>query len=89
MPRRRGCVRSVTWRFAARLRRLTGAVTLETATLYVLGLPAMLGGLWLGFRLYGRLDDAAFRRVILVLLLAAGLALIAAHGWPDVRARVA
>jgi uncharacterized membrane protein YfcA len=66
----------------------TGAVTLEIAKLYLLGLPAMLGGLWLGFRLYGKLDDAAFRRVILVLLLAAGLALIAAHGWPAVRTRV-
>ena len=67
---------------------LSGAVTVETATLYVLGLPAMLGGLWLGFRLYGKLDDAAFRKVILVLLLAAGLALIAAHGWPAMRGRV-
>jgi uncharacterized membrane protein YfcA len=45
----------------------------------------MLGGLWLGFRLYGRLDEAAFRKVVLVLLLAAGLALTAAHGWPLVR----
>ena len=67
---------------------VTGAITLEVATLYVLGLPAMLGGLWLGFRLYGKLDDAAFRKVILVLLLAAGLALIAAHGWPAVRGQV-
>jgi uncharacterized membrane protein YfcA len=64
---------------------VTGAVTLETATLYVLGLPAMLGGLWLGFRLYGKLDDAAFRKVILGLLVTAGLALIAAHGWPAMR----
>jgi uncharacterized membrane protein YfcA len=64
---------------------VSGAVTVEIAKLYLLGLPAMLGGLWLGFRLYGRLDDAAFRKVILGLLLAAGLALIAAHGWPAVR----
>jgi len=67
---------------------VTGAVTLEIAKLYLLGLPAMLGGLWLGFRMYGKLDDAAFRKVILVLLLAAGLALIAAHGWPAMRGRV-
>jgi uncharacterized protein len=67
---------------------VSGAVTVEIAKLYVLGLPAMLGGLWLGFRLYGKLDDAAFRKVILVLLLAAGLALIAAHGWPAVRGHV-
>jgi hypothetical protein len=45
----------------------------------------MLGGLWLGFRLYGKLDDAAFRKVVLILLLAAGLALTTAHGWPLLR----
>jgi uncharacterized membrane protein YfcA len=61
---------------------ISGAVTADTVRLYVLGLPAMLAGLWLGFRLYGKLDDAAFRKVILLLLLAAGLALIAAQMWP-------
>ena len=63
----------------------TGAMTLETARLYVLGLPAMLAGLWLGFKLYGKLDDVAFRKVILVLLLVAGVALVAAQGWPIAR----
>jgi uncharacterized membrane protein YfcA len=62
-----------------------GAVTTEIVRFYLLGLPAMLAGLWVGFRLYGKLDDAAFRKVVLVLLLAAGLALTAAHGWPLVR----
>jgi uncharacterized protein len=55
---------------------LAGAVTTETAELYVLGLPALLAGLWSGFKLYGKLDDAAFRKVILLLLLVSGLALI-------------
>ena len=55
---------------------LAGAVTTETARLYVLGLPALLAGLWSGFKLYGKLDDAAFRKVILLLLLVSGLALI-------------
>jgi uncharacterized protein len=55
---------------------LAGAVTAETAKLYVLGLPALLAGLWSGFKLYGKLDDAAFRKVILLLLLVSGLALI-------------
>ncbi|MFL4968661.1 MAG: TSUP family transporter [Xanthobacteraceae bacterium] len=63
----------------------TGAVTAETLQLYVLGLPALLAGLWLGFKLYGKLDDKAFRKLILLLLLASGLALIAAHGWPMLR----
>jgi uncharacterized protein len=55
---------------------IAGAVTAETIKLYLLGLPALLAGLWIGFKLYGKLDDAAFRRVILVLLLLSGLALI-------------
>jgi uncharacterized protein len=55
---------------------LAGAVTTETVKLYVLGLPALLAGLWSGFKLYGKLDDAAFRKVILLLLLVSGLALI-------------
>ena len=63
----------------------TGAVTVEIVKLYVLGLPAMLAGLWLGFKLYGKLDDVAFRKVILVLLLVAGVALVAAQGWPIAR----
>ena len=66
----------------------TGAVTAETVTLYLLGLPALLGGLWLGFRMYGKLDEAAFRKLILLLLLASGLALIFAQAWPIVRTHV-
>src|SRR3989440_2873816 len=64
---------------------VTGAVTADTVKLYLLGLPALLAGLWLGFRLYGKLDDVAFRKLILLLLLVSGLALILAHGWPMVR----
>ena len=52
-----------------------GAFTAETVNLYLLGLPVLLAGLWSGFKLYGRLDDAAFRRVILLLLLMSGLTL--------------
>ena len=55
---------------------VAGALTAEIAKLYVLGLPVLLAGVWCGLRLYGRLDDAAFRKVILVLLLISGLALI-------------
>jgi uncharacterized protein len=64
---------------------VTGAVTLDIVKLFWLGLPALLAGLWLGFKLYGRLNDAAFRKLILVLLLCAGIGLIAAHGWPLAR----
>jgi uncharacterized protein len=58
---------------------VTGAVTSETVKLYVLGLPAMVGGLWAGFKLYGKLDDASFRKVILWTLMLSGSALIAAQ----------
>ena len=44
--------------------------------LFLMGLPALLLGLWLGVRLYGRLDDTAFRKAILVLLLISGLSLV-------------
>jgi hypothetical protein len=55
---------------------IAGAVTAETVKLYMLGLPLLLAGLWSGFKLYGKLDDATFRKVILLLLLIAGLTLI-------------
>jgi uncharacterized protein len=60
---------------------MVGAITADTLQLYLLGLPAMVAGLWLGFKLYGKLDDAAFRKVILVLLLIAGLGLILPRGF--------
>lgn len=59
---------------------LRGAFTLEVGKLFLLGLPALAAGLWVGLKLYGRLDDKMFRRVILLLLLASGLTLI--FPWP-------
>ena len=56
---------------------LAGAYTLETMKLYLFALPVLGAGLWCGIHLYGKLDDAGFRRVILVLLLAAGFSLVA------------
>ena len=52
-----------------------GALTVEFGKLYLLGAPALLAGMLLGFKLYGHLNDEAFRKVILVLLLLSGLAL--------------
>jgi uncharacterized membrane protein YfcA len=54
----------------------TGAISADTVRLFLIGLPALLAGSWLGLRLYGRLDEAGFRRLVLVLLLASGLALV-------------
>jgi hypothetical protein len=53
-----------------------GAVSADTIRLFLFGLPALLAGTWLGIKLYGRLDEAAFRKVVLVLLLASGAVLI-------------
>lgn len=53
-----------------------GEVAVETAKLYLIGLPLVLAGMWAGFKLYGRVDDAGFRRIVLVLLLASGISLI-------------
>ena len=53
-----------------------GAVSADTIRLFLFGLPALLAGTWLGIKLYGRLDEAAFRKVVLVLLLASGVALM-------------
>ena len=64
---------------------VAGAITADTLKLYVLGLPALLAGLWLGFKCYGKLDDATFRKVVLMLLLCSGIALIAAQRWPLLR----
>jgi uncharacterized membrane protein YfcA len=53
-----------------------GIVDAPTAKLFLIGLPILLAGTWLGLKLYGRLDEAAFRKVLLVLVLASGAALI-------------
>jgi uncharacterized membrane protein YfcA len=60
---------------------VVGAITADTLQLYLLGLPAMAAGLWVGFKLYGKLDDVGFRKVILVLLLLSGLGLIVPLGF--------
>jgi uncharacterized protein len=52
-----------------------GAVSWDADWLFVIGLPALICGLWLDLRLYGRLDEQAFRKLILVLLLVSGASL--------------
>jgi len=48
----------------------------DIVKLFLMGLPALLLGLWVGVKLYGRLDDAAFRKAVLILLLISGLSLV-------------
>jgi uncharacterized protein len=54
----------------------SGAFTVEIGKLFLLGLPALGAGLWVGLRLYGKLNDATFRKAILVLLFLSGGSLL-------------
>ena len=58
-----------------------GIITLDTIRLFVIGLPALVGGSWLGWMLYGKLDEGAFRKVVLVLLLVSGVTLATLGRW--------
>jgi hypothetical protein len=53
-----------------------GLVTPETGRLFLIGLPALVAGTLLGWSLYGKLDELGFRKVVLVLLLLSGLAIV-------------
>lgn len=53
-----------------------GAVESETGALFLICLLGLLPGAWLGLRLYRRVDDAQFRRIVLALLLGSGVALL-------------
>jgi uncharacterized membrane protein YfcA len=53
-----------------------GAADADTIRLFLIGLPILLAGTWLGLRLYGRVDEMQFRKLVLGLLLASGVALI-------------
>ena len=52
------------------------AISPETIRLFLLGLPVLFAGTWLGLKLYGRVNEVTFRKVILVLLLLSGAALV-------------
>jgi len=53
-----------------------GAVTADTMKFFVMGLPCVFAGTWLGLRLFGRIDEAMFRKIVLALLFISGAALI-------------
>jgi uncharacterized protein len=53
-----------------------GTVTADTIKLFAMGLPCVFVGTWLGLRLFGRIDEAMFRKIVLALLLISGAALI-------------
>jgi uncharacterized membrane protein YfcA len=61
---------------AALLLGAGGSLTAETARLFVLGLPFLLAGTWLGLKLFGRIDETTFRKIVLALLFVSGVALL-------------
>ncbi|MFZ0837505.1 MAG: sulfite exporter TauE/SafE family protein, partial [Xanthobacteraceae bacterium] len=53
-----------------------GIFSMESAKTVVWCAPAVLGGTWIGIRIFRRVDDVMFRRILLVFLLVSGAALI-------------
>ncbi len=53
----------------------TGLLTRELGYYALISVPAMLVGVWFGLRIYMRLDEQKFRKLILWLLLASGISL--------------
>jgi uncharacterized protein len=53
-----------------------GAFTSETLKLFLTGLPFLIAGTWLGLKLFGRLNEATFRKIVLALLFISGLVLV-------------
>ena len=57
---------------------LIGVVALDRAgvVLFLLALPALMLGAFIGWRVYGRLDETRFRQMFAVFLVASGLVLV-------------
>jgi len=53
-----------------------GTITLATIKLFVMGLPCVIAGTWLGLSFFGKIDEATFRRIVLALLFLSGAALL-------------
>src|SRR5262249_20811728 len=51
-------------------------ISADMIRLFLLGLSVLLAGTWLGLKLYGRVKEATFRKVVLLLLLLSGVALV-------------
>lgn len=54
----------------------SSAITHEMVTLFAAGLPALIAGTWLGWKLYGRIDEATFRKIVLAVLFISGVTLV-------------
>jgi uncharacterized membrane protein YfcA len=54
----------------------TGTITLGIVYLFALGLPVLVAGTWLGWKLYGKFDEAMFRKAVNILLILSGSVLV-------------
>ena len=63
--------------FALVSQTVAGLMTAELGRLVLIALPGTLAGAWLGRRVYSRLDTVKFDKVVLLLLLISGAALLA------------
>jgi uncharacterized membrane protein YfcA len=63
----------------------SGTITTETLRMFLVILPAVLIPTWLGTKLYARIDERTFRRVILVLLSMSGAVLLISVGLATLR----
>jgi len=53
-----------------------GTWTADTSKFFVMGLPCLLAGTWLGLKTFGQIDEAAFRKVVIALLFVSGVTLM-------------
>jgi uncharacterized membrane protein YfcA len=60
---------------------IAGYITATTLLRFAILLPALVAGAWLGTLAYGRISPLQFRRVVLLLLAASGIALTVQNGW--------
>jgi uncharacterized membrane protein YfcA len=51
-----------------------GTVAADTIKFFVIGLPFLFAGTWLGLKLFGRIDETMFRKIVLALLFVSGVA---------------
>ena len=58
---------------------VAGRLTADVGQLILVALPAAWLGGWLGFRVYRRIDDRVFARVLLILLGFSGATMVAPH----------
>jgi uncharacterized membrane protein YfcA len=54
----------------------SGTITTGIVYLFTLGLPVLAVGTWLGWKFYGKLDEAMFRKAVNILLVLSGSVLV-------------